>query len=56
MPRSGRKVPIGLPVTEAELNASKSMRLIGKAIMPSEQELARNNRARSSVLRVAEKL
>ncbi|GAB3011565.1 16S rRNA (cytosine(1402)-N(4))-methyltransferase RsmH [Bowmanella dokdonensis] len=52
----GRQVPMGLPIMEAELNASKSMRLIGKAIMPSEQELARNNRARSSVLRVAEKL
>ncbi|GAA0354423.1 16S rRNA (cytosine(1402)-N(4))-methyltransferase RsmH [Bowmanella denitrificans] len=52
----GRQVPHGLPLTEAELNASKAMKLVGKAIMPSEAELSVNNRARSSVLRVAEKL
>ncbi|MDF2178440.1 16S rRNA (cytosine(1402)-N(4))-methyltransferase RsmH [Aliiglaciecola sp. CAU 1673] len=52
----GKQVPAGLPVREEELQASKAMRLIGKAIMPSEAELSVNNRARSSVLRVAEKL
>lgn len=52
----GRQVPAGLPLTEAELNVGKAMKLIGKAIMPSAAELSLNNRARSSVLRVAEKL
>ncbi|GGO68869.1 16S rRNA (cytosine(1402)-N(4))-methyltransferase RsmH [Bowmanella pacifica] len=52
----GRQVPAGLPLTEAELNVGKAMKLIGKAIMPSQAELSVNNRARSSVLRVAEKL
>jgi 16S rRNA (cytosine1402-N4)-methyltransferase len=36
--------------------ASLSLRLIGHAQMPGEAELARNPRARSAVLRVAEKL
>ncbi len=52
----GKQVPIGLPLTEAELNASKAMSLIGKAIKPSNVEIEQNVRARSSVLRVAEKL
>ncbi|ALS99664.1 16S rRNA (cytosine(1402)-N(4))-methyltransferase RsmH [Lacimicrobium alkaliphilum] len=52
----GKQVPAGFPITEAELNASKAMKLVGKAIMPSAAELEINNRARSSVLRVAEKL
>ena len=52
----GMQVPAGLPITEAEIQASKAMRLIGKAIKPSKQELEQNVRARSSVLRVAEKL
>lgn len=52
----GMQIPPGLPVTDAEIDASKAMKLIGKAIKPSKQELAENVRARSSVLRVAEKL
>lgn len=52
----GKQVPAGLPITEDEINASKAMRLIGKAIKPSDGELKENIRARSSVLRVAEKL
>ncbi|GGD50982.1 16S rRNA (cytosine(1402)-N(4))-methyltransferase RsmH [Lacimicrobium alkaliphilum] len=52
----GKQVPAGFPITEAELDASKAMKLVGKAIMPSQAELEVNNRARSSVLRVAEKL
>lgn len=51
----GKPVPAGLPVPEEELQASKAMCLVGKAIKPSAAELAVNNRARSSVLRVAEK-
>ncbi|WP_088329986.1 16S rRNA (cytosine(1402)-N(4))-methyltransferase RsmH [Lacimicrobium sp. SS2-24] len=52
----GKQVPARLPVTSAELDEGKAMRLVGKAMMPSEAELKINNRARSSVLRVAEKL
>ncbi|MCC2616444.1 16S rRNA (cytosine(1402)-N(4))-methyltransferase RsmH [Aestuariibacter halophilus] len=51
----GKQVPHGLPLTEKELDASRAMRLIGKAIKPSSAELQQNVRARSSVLRVAEK-
>lgn len=52
----GKKVPPGLPITEAEINASKVLKLVGKATKPSAKEIEQNNRSRSSVLRVAEKL
>ncbi len=50
------EVPHGLPVTEEELNKSRTLKPIGKALKPSEAELEVNTRARSSVLRVAERL
>ena len=50
----GDLYPAGLPVTQAQLNPS--LKPIGKAIRPSEEEVAQNPRARSSVLRVAEKI
>lgn len=52
----GMDVPAGLPITEAQINASKVLKTVGKAIKPSAEELDDNQRARSSVLRVAEKL
>ena len=52
----GKQVPRGLPVTDEELNKGKTLKPIGKAIKPSEQEIASNSRARSSVLRIAERL
>lgn len=52
----GMQVPAGLPIRQEEINASKKLRLIGKALKPDESEVQRNVRARSSVLRVAEKL
>ncbi|WP_438862299.1 16S rRNA (cytosine(1402)-N(4))-methyltransferase RsmH [Neptunicella sp.] len=52
----GKQYPAGFPVTDTEINASKAMKLIGKAIKPSAEEVERNTRSRSSVLRVAEKL
>ena len=52
----GKQVPRGLPVTNEELDQDKKLKPIGKAIKPSEQEIASNSRARSSVLRVAERL
>ena len=52
----GKQVPRGLPVTEAELNKGIKLKPVGKALKPTESEIARNSRARSSVLRVAERL
>lgn len=52
----GLNVPAGLPIMQAEIDAAKAMKTIGKAIKPSQAELEKNVRARSSVLRVAEKL
>ena len=49
----GDKLPRNLPIRAAEIPLGK-MRLIGKAIHSSEQELEVNPRARSAVLRVAE--
>lgn len=51
----GEKFARGLPVTEAQIEASKTLNLVGKAIKPSAEEVAHNPRARSSILRVAEK-
>ncbi|WMC10128.1 16S rRNA (cytosine(1402)-N(4))-methyltransferase RsmH [Oceanimonas pelagia] len=52
----GPEVPPGLPLTEAQLAGGRSLRSVGKAQKPSAQEVAANPRARSSVLRVAERL
>lgn len=52
----GLDVPHGMPILQADIDASKAMKPVGKAIKPSADELKRNVRARSSVLRVAEKL
>lgn len=52
----GLNVPHGMPIMQSEIDAAKAMKAIGKAIKPSADELQRNIRARSSVLRVAEKL
>ena len=46
--------PAGLPVKVEQLNPK--IKAIGKAIKPSELEVSQNPRARSSVLRLAEKL
>jgi 16S rRNA (cytosine1402-N4)-methyltransferase len=50
----GDDLPLGLPVTADKLN--KRLRRVGKAIKPSDAELDRNPRARSAVMRVAEKI
>ncbi|MBC3765290.1 16S rRNA (cytosine(1402)-N(4))-methyltransferase RsmH [Neptunicella marina] len=52
----GTQFPAGLPVTDSQIDAGKAMKLIGKAIKPSQQEIDVNPRSRSSVLRIAEKL
>ncbi len=51
--RPGADLPPDLPVPASELHAG--LRLIGKAIRPSAAELAVNPRARSAILRVAER-
>ncbi len=50
----GDDFPPDLPVTQAQLNPS--LRLIGKAVRAGAKELERNPRARSAVMRVAERL
>ncbi|HKK06106.1 MAG TPA: 16S rRNA (cytosine(1402)-N(4))-methyltransferase RsmH [Gammaproteobacteria bacterium] len=50
----GDDFPPDLPVTAAQLRPR--LRLVGKAVRPGEAELRDNPRARSSVLRVAERL
>jgi 16S rRNA (cytosine1402-N4)-methyltransferase len=48
----GPQLPKGLPVTHAQTRGR--LRILGKAIRASDEELRRNPRARSAVLRVAE--
>ncbi|MFT4994941.1 MAG: 16S rRNA (cytosine1402-N4)-methyltransferase [Paraglaciecola sp.] len=52
----GLQVPANFPMTQAQIDVGKAMKPASKAIKPSAAELQHNNRARSSVLRVAEKL
>lgn len=50
----GNRYPDEIPVTEAEM--SPTLKLVGKAIKPSEEEIRLNPRARSAVLRIGEKI
>ncbi|MEH0832068.1 16S rRNA (cytosine(1402)-N(4))-methyltransferase RsmH [Pectobacterium cacticida] len=54
----GPQVPAGLPLTEAQLRSQggQTLKAVGKKLMPTEAEIAENPRARSSVLRFAERL
>lgn len=51
----GESVPKGLPILESELTKNIPLKVIGKAVMPSEEEIQANPRSRSAVLRIAEK-
>lgn len=53
----GAQVPAGIPLTEAQLRqmGGRTLKVLGK-MMPSEGEVAENPRARSSVLRIAERM
>lgn len=50
----GKPIPKGLPVMEKDI--ARTMRSIGKAVKPGTEEVAANVRARSAVMRVAEKV
>ena len=50
----GEALPRGLPVQESALN--RRMRLVGKAVRASAGEVELNPRARSAVMRIAEKI
>ncbi len=52
----GRQVPRGMPISEAELQKGKKLNLVGRKTKPSKDEVTRNVRSRSSVLRVAQRL
>jgi 16S rRNA (cytosine1402-N4)-methyltransferase len=50
----GENFPPGLPVRDSAIN--RRMRLVGKAVRASDEEVADNPRARSAIMRVAEKI
>ena len=50
----GRPIPPGVPISFEEQQVS--FKPIGKAVMPSQAEVAANPRARSAVMRVAERI
>ncbi|EGN74848.1 S-adenosyl-methyltransferase MraW [Idiomarina sp. A28L] len=50
------QVPAGLPLRDDQIEDNRTLISIGKAIKPSQKELNENPRARSSVLRIAERL
>jgi 16S rRNA (cytosine1402-N4)-methyltransferase len=52
---SADRLPRGVPVRAAELPPPE-LRIVGRAVKPGEAEVRRNPRARSAVLRVAEKV
>ncbi|WP_075182236.1 16S rRNA (cytosine(1402)-N(4))-methyltransferase RsmH [Pantoea sp. 1.19] len=53
----GPQLPAGIPLTEAEISrrGGRTLKALGK-MMPGEREVADNPRARSSVLRIAERI
>ncbi|MGV6808193.1 MAG: 16S rRNA (cytosine(1402)-N(4))-methyltransferase, partial [bacterium] len=50
----GKPIPRGLPVQEKDIE--RTIKLVGKPVRASDSEVAINPRARSAVMRVAEKL
>ena len=52
------KLPRGLPLRDRDVQqlSRQTLRLVGKAIRPDEKEVAANARARSAVMRVAERV
>lgn len=52
----GERLPIEVPILELELTKSKKLKCVSKAIKPGINEVDINNRARSAILRIGEKL
>jgi 16S rRNA (cytosine1402-N4)-methyltransferase len=50
----GEKLPDKLPIRDSEIE--RTLKLVGKASKPSVEEVMRNRRSRSSIMRIAEKL
>lgn len=50
----GDQLPLDLPIQHVEVNAK--LKLIGKAVKPDEEAVKHNVRARSAIMRVAERL
>ncbi|CAM3793176.1 16S rRNA (cytosine(1402)-N(4))-methyltransferase RsmH [Rheinheimera salexigens] len=51
----GEPIPRGIPLTEAQMQKRTELSLVGKAIKASDTELSVNPRARSAVLRIAQR-
>ena len=51
----GDKLPKGVPIRAADVPQGR-VRLVGKPVYASDEEISANPRARSAVLRVAERL
>ena len=52
----GENIPKGLPLREDQIQRNQKLKIIGKAIQPSDAEIQANPRSRSAVLRVAERI
>ncbi|AAC22785.1 TPA: 16S rRNA (cytosine(1402)-N(4))-methyltransferase RsmH [Haemophilus influenzae] len=52
----GEDIPKGLPLREDQIQRNQKLRIIGKAIQPSDAEIQANPRSRSAILRVAERI
>ena len=52
----GEDIPKGLPLREDQIQRNQKLKIIGKAIQPSDAEIQANPRSRSAVLRVAERI
>ena len=50
----GEQIPAGVPVMDSALN--RRMKIIGKAVKAGADEVAKNQRSRSAIMRVAEKI
>lgn len=50
------QLPAGLPLRDDEIEDNRTLKALSKAIKPAAEELEQNPRARSSVLRIAERL
>ena len=52
----GEDIPKGLPLREDQIQRNQKLKVIGKAIQPSDAEIQANPRSRSAILRVAERI